>query len=402
MYYLQHYFNPDFNHLQRAPEEAADGSTYCRYLGYVQNVVAGQVLAELFPAENIPQENRDPRFIYHSPYLPIGPNTASHKDDDNKIVATCNGFVFYNKGRICVKKLLNVRGNVGFHTGNIFFVSDLVVHEDVQTGFAVQAANILVKQHIESAKVKATGNIVCLGGVKGSDNQVPAATVGEISSTVPSTLLDAGEHIRLPFCERVQLRAKGNVIIDGSCLHSMIYAGGNVIIRGRLLGGSVYANGIVYVEQQMGSGYDTKTAIMMGYDPFEFLLMQKLESQIRYLRDKVNYFEKQTRRNAVMLQEFTPRLRLAREKLAVIHKKREALWRKFSVQEQETAHCQVIVPGTVMPGCEISIGTDFYHTTAPIENASFQMKNGEVTCSTPAMPVNHDMLNNPGKGEQRG
>ena len=147
----------------------------------------------------------------------------------------------------------------------------------------------------------------------------------------------------------------------------------------------------------MGSGYDTKTSLMMGYDPFEFLLVQKLESQIRYLQGKMLYFEKQTKRNAVMEQEFAPRLRLAQEKLAVIHKKRDALWRRFSLQEKQTEHCQIIVPGSVMPGCEISIGTDYYHTTAPLMNASFQMKNGEVTCTTPAIAVNHEMLNNPVK-----
>ena len=397
MYYLHHYFNPDFNHLQRAPEEAADGSTYSRYLGYVQNVVAGQVLAELMPSEDAPVKGRDSRFFYTTPHLPIGPNTASHKGNPHKIIATTNGYVFYNKGVICVKKLLNIRGNVGFHTGNIFFVNDLVVHGDVQTDFAVQASNILVKRHIESAKVKAAHDIVCLGGVKGAEMPVQKQHEDSPQETVPSTLLDAGGNIRLPFCERVQLRARGNIIIDGSCLHSTIYVGGNVIIRGRLLGGSIYGNGIVYVEQQMGSGYDTKTSLMMGYDPFEFLLVQKLESQIRYLQGKMLYFEKQTKRNAVMEQEFAPRLRLAQEKLAVIHKKRDALWRRFSLQEKQTEHCQVIVPGSVMPGCEISIGTDYYHTTAPLMNASFQMKNGEVTCTTPAIAVNHEMLNNPVK-----
>lgn len=396
MYYLHHYFNPDFNHLNRIPEEASDGSTYSRYLGYVQNVVAGQVLAELFPADTVPVKERDLRFVYHNPHLPIGPNTASHKTDPNKIVATCNGYVFYHKGRICVKKLLNIRGNVGFHTGNVYFVNDLVVHGDVQTGFAVQGNNILIKRHIESAKIKASKDIVCLAGVKGAEGPPIKSPEGDIlSEAIPSTLIDAGRHVRLPFCERVQIRAKGNVIIDGSCLHSIIYAGGNVIIRGRLLGGSVYANGIVYVEQQMGSGYDTRTSIMMGYDPFEFLLVQKLESQIRYLQGKVAYFEKQTKRNAVMLQEFAPRLRLAREKLAVIHKKRDAMWRKFSVQEKQTEHCQIIVPGTVMPGCEIYIGTEYYQTTALIENASFQMGHEEIVCSIPAIPVNHDMLNTP-------
>lgn len=46
-YYLRHFFNPDFNHKKLRPETLKDGDVSQHYLGYVQNVVAGQVLAEV-------------------------------------------------------------------------------------------------------------------------------------------------------------------------------------------------------------------------------------------------------------------------------------------------------------------------------------------------------------------
>lgn len=116
MYYLHHYFDPDFTHTNLSPQEAIDGSVDYRYLGYVQNVVAGQVLAEVIDLEKYPNMRRDPRFIYHEKRIPCGPNTSPHIHNPNTIIATTNGYVFYYNGLICVKKLLNIRGNLGFHT----------------------------------------------------------------------------------------------------------------------------------------------------------------------------------------------------------------------------------------------------------------------------------------------
>ncbi len=249
MYYLHHYFNPDFSHVKLSPLEKADGSVDYRYLGYVQNVVAGQVLAELVELEKVPEGKRDPRFIYSQKYLPCGPNCAPHAQNPDKLISTTNGYCFYHGGLISVKKLLNIRGNLGFSTGNILFVGDISVHGDIQTGFAVSGQNLLVKGRVESSKVKSIGDIVVLGGVKGTSIEGCKETVEahceidtddnekQYKPNVPSGLLSAGGNIRLPFCEHIQLRAKGNVIIDGSCLHSTLYVGGNLIVKGRLQAG---------------------------------------------------------------------------------------------------------------------------------------------------------------------
>lgn len=381
MYYLHHYFDPDFSHVRLTPAEGADNVIDPHYLGYVQNVVAGQVLAELINLDDFPDTTRDPRFIYQERHLPVGPNCAQHRENPDKIVATANGYVFYNKGLISVKKLLNVRSNVGFHTGNIFFVGDVAVHGDVLTNFAVYAGNVLVKGHIESAKVKAAGDIVCLSGIKGANTS--AIEDGPVKSAdaegyVPSTLIESGGNVRLPFCEHVQVRARGDVVIDGACLHSTLYVGGNLVVKGRLQGGAVYANNVVYVEGQLGSDYTTTTKIMMGYDPFDFLVMQKLESQIAYLKDRLAYFERMAARNEVMEQEYSPRVTLTTRKLQIAHAKRNSLWRKFSVDEQNAPKCRIVVPGRVMPGCEIGIARAFHKTHDRDSDVIFTLVDDEI------------------------
>ena len=51
MYYLMHHFNPDFDRLHLKPSENGTEATGADLynLGYAQNVLAGQKLAELIP-----------------------------------------------------------------------------------------------------------------------------------------------------------------------------------------------------------------------------------------------------------------------------------------------------------------------------------------------------------------
>lgn len=383
MFYLYHYFDPDFSHTQLAPVETPEGEAAgLRFLGYVQNVVEGQVLAEIIEVDQLPHIRKDARFLYQKKHLPIGPNCAPHPSNPDKIIATANGYVFYHNGLISVKKLLNIRSNVGFHTGNVLFVNDVAVHGDVQTGFSILAGSVLVKGHIESAKVKGTRDIVCLGGVKGDNSSAltdePQKAPDAEAAHVPSTLIEAGGNIRIPFCEHVQLRARGNIIIDGSCLHSTIYVDGNLVVKGRLQGGTVYANGLVYIEGQLGSDYSMPTRIMMGYAPFEYLKLQKIESQIAYLKDKMAFFEKMAARNEVMALEFAPRIDVVSTKLRIAHACHTALWKRFVVDEQHAPNCRIVVPGRVMSGCEIAIARAFYKTDTEEKNVTLRLVDDDI------------------------
>ncbi|MDR1946428.1 MAG: FapA family protein [Desulfovibrio sp.] len=381
MYYLHHYFDPDFRHTQLSPVREPDGSISPRYLGYVQNVVRGQVLAELTDLESFPENVRDPRFIYQDRRLPIGPNCAPHEDNPDKIVASANGYVFYNNGLISVKKLLNIRNNIGFHTGNVFFVGDTAVHGDVQTGFALHAANVLVKGHIESSKVKAAGDVVCLKGIRGSEASPSGGDQqksGDPEMPVPTALVEAGGNLRLPFCEHAQLRARGNIIIDGSCLHSTLYVGGNLVIKGRLQGGTVVVNGLIYIEGRLGSDYSVPTRVMMGYNTFDYLQLQKIESRMTDLKDRKAFFERMSSRNQVMEQEYAGRINLVNRKLKALSLKHKMLWSRFEAAGKQASECRLVVPGTVMPGCEIYIGVGYLQTQETDSDITFFLEDDEV------------------------
>jgi uncharacterized protein (DUF342 family) len=342
-------------------------------------VVRGQVLAELTDAKFVPENSRDPRFIYFERHLPIGPNCAPHEKNPDKIVAAVNGYVFYNNGLISVKKLLNIRNDLGFHTGNVFFVGDAAVHGDVQTGFALHAANVLVKGHIESSKVKGVGDVVCLKGIRGNAALVSDDPENqEDTAPVPSTLVEAGGNLRLPFCEHVQLRAHGNMIIDDSCLHSLLYVGGNLVIKGRLQGGTVIANKLIYIEGRMGSDYSVPTRVMMGYDAFYHLQLQKIETRMTYLKERKTFFERMSSRNAIMEQEYADRLRLVKRELRALSHRHKILWNHFEMDGKRASECRLVVSGKVMPGCEISIGAGYLQTHETDTDVTFYLEDDEV------------------------
>ena len=187
-YYLRHYFNPDFDYLRPKPGVGEDGESSDLYsLGYVQNVIAGQLLAEVIPLEQAGAEP-DPRFVLSRPVLPGGANTRVDPAYPNYLLSTSNGYVFYNSGKITVKRLLNVRQDVSFRTGNIFFVGDMAVHGSVRSGFSVQANNLRIMGMVEGGVARARRDLMVDGGARGGAGQ--------------HCLLDAGDKLLTPFLEK--------------------------------------------------------------------------------------------------------------------------------------------------------------------------------------------------------
>ncbi len=362
-YYVRHYFNPDFNHEDLRPEALKDGDVSQHYLGYVQNVVAGQVLAEVIDLDAHPDvTDYDPRFIFPNKVFPSGPNCAPHPKFPSRIIATTNGYVFYHQGLITVKHLLNVRRDVDFHTGNIMFTGDIMAYGAVRTGFTVQGNKVLVKGPVEGAKIVAEHDIVCESGLIGAG----------------TGLLRCRGNVKALFCENMRIHALGNIEIEGSCLHSEIYVGGSLMVKGRLQGGTVCANNIIYVGEQIGGGQNTITRIMMGYNPVEFAELQRLESEISSLHTSLEHMERMVYKKPVLLESYDLKIRLAKEKLRLKRQKHNEMWKNFQSDEENAAKCRVICPGHIRPGLEISIARAYADIQDFYEGLEFRLEDDEI------------------------
>jgi len=321
-YYLRHYFNPDFDYLNLKPS-GDNGKSDVYSLGYVQNVIAGQVLAELVPLDAAGPKV-DQRFILENDAFPMGGNTRVDPRYPNYLLAAAKGYVFYLNGKITVKTLLNVRQDVSFQTGNIFFVGDMAVHGSVRAGFSVQGNNVRIMGMVEGGVVRARRDLMIDGGVRGG--------AGKHSK------VDAGDKLMTPFLESVDARARGNMVIEKTCLYSTIYAGSNMVVRDKLYGGTTNAYGSVYVGGQLGNKAALATKVYLGYDPLSIRQLEKIDKIIA----------------------------------------RDELWSRLAQDENYMQNCRLLCQGTVYPGVEISIGRAFMVVERIYQCTLFRLVDNEI------------------------
>jgi uncharacterized protein (DUF342 family) len=356
-YYLRHYFNPHFNHRALKPIKKGSGSDLYS-LGYVQNVINGQILAEIVPLEKA-GPNPDRRYILEKPVFPAGPNTRIDPDHPNYLLSAVNGYVFYNEQKITVKHLLNVRQDVSFQTGNIFFVNDMVVHGSVRAGFSVQGNNIRIKGLVEGGVVRARGDLMVEVGARGGAGQ--------------RCLIAAGGNVRVPFLEKMELRCRGNAVIDKYCLYCTTYVAGNMAVREQVYGSTINAYGFLYVGKQIGNKAAVPTKVNLGYDPLTIQNLEKIDNIISNLSQTIIHLKAIAGHlppDASDASRKLARLTLQREHLI---ERRNSLWKVLYQDEHVTHRCSLMVPGRVYPGVEISIGRSFMLVERVYESVAFRL-----------------------------
>ena len=360
-YYLRHYFDPDMNHLALKPK-VNDGESDVYNLGYVQNVIKDQVVAEIIPLEQA-GSNPDERFILQEPVFPLGPNTHVDTENSLHLKADINGYVFYLDGKITVKHVLNVRSDVSFQTGNIFFVGDMAIHGSVRAGFQAQANTVRVMGMVEGGRVRSRGDMLVEAGVRGGSGG--------------RGRLIAGGKIVCPFVEKLEIRAGDAIVIDKYCLYSTVYAGANLVVKGMLYGSTVNAYGSVYVGTQLGNRAAVPTRIYLGYSPQSIRELERLDSYI------ANVSQRLTHLSAIAghLPPDTPngqRLERTRQERQALLERRDELWSQLYVDEERMQNCRLVVPGVVHPGVEVSIGKAYMLVERQFENVCFRLSQEDI------------------------
>ncbi len=368
-YLLKHHFDPDFDHLHLAPKERADGSVDHYDLGYVQNVVADQVLAELVDLDRNPAGPAEERFVLEEPAFPAGPGTRVDPSRPEYLLAAKNGYVYYDEeGRISVKGLLNVRRDVDFNTGNVAFVGNLVVHGGVRSGFRLRAVDVRIKGTMEGARVTAMGDVVCEAGIKGGNE----------------ANVQAHGSIRASFAENAILVARENVLIEGAALHNSVFAGNKLAVKGRLTGGEVHCLRYAYIGGQLGGGIGAATRVVAGYDPMLLYVDQKLNVRIKELRNELAELKIEAAKSETHARELAGRIRVTQDVLDSLLERKVAVWERIKATETLDT-CKVMVLGAVKPGVEISIGPAYHKVDEEIEDVCFMFKDNEIRVLSPAV-----------------
>ncbi len=360
-YYLKHFFEPNSGKGHIKPKELANGRVDLFDLGYVQNVILDQLLIEILPLENINKKDIDKRFITKKKEFPPHINCKINPQNPNQLLSAINGHIYYDGKTLTVKDKVHVKGDVDFHVGNILFVGDVLIDGGVLSGFTVKARNIRIKGCISGATISAMGHIIADCGIKGAGS-------GE---------LEAGKNIRAPYAENVILSAGENILLDGSSMHSDLFAGKKIAVKGRMVGGDIYCQDSVYVGERLGGGIGTTTTVILGYDPILLRKAMSLQNKIDSLRERYEYFFNQTQKSKEAAEDFVDKLATMKRKLRSLQGQQEKLWKQMA-PSQALSSCRLIVPGTLHPGVEVSIGPAYMKINDFLENVVLRTSGKDI------------------------
>lgn len=366
-YVLQFHFDPDFEQHRLRPKSRVDGSVDQFDLGFVQNVVAGQVLAEW--VELGPNTPVDPEAVVSEDLaFPCGAGCRIDPNDPRSLLAAVNGHVSYADGRITVRDTLAVGRDVDFHTGNIVSVGDVLIGGCIRSGFEVSGRNVTVRDTVEACRLTARGNVVCLGGIQGANR----ATIR------------AGKSLRARFCETASLHAGRNILIDGASMHCRLYAGEKLAVKGRLVGGEAYCGESLYAGERLGGGGQSQTRVLLGYEPEILSRDHHLKALVREELLEIAECHENIRRGDPQAAECEPLLERALARLDMLKLQLRKLWSHPAALRRFSA-CRVIVPGIVGANVEIGIGEAVLQAPEGARDVIFQYQDGEIVMRTPAL-----------------
>lgn len=216
-----------------APSQAAGNRVDFKKIQLFETVSENQLLVEKIPArrglEGKTVTGKKIAAFGVDCQLPVGRNVRL-SEDGLSVLATQNGSVFYDGSHLNVEKIYEVKGDVGYATGNIKFSGPVVIHGDVRSGFRVEARDsIVIAGNVEAASVYSqNGDITIHCGVVGKNR----------------AKILAGGNLVCGFIQEATIGVRKDVIVSHYIINSDVSAGRHVLLEkneGLIRGGCVTA-----------------------------------------------------------------------------------------------------------------------------------------------------------------
>jgi len=364
-------FNPK---KELKPKEKSDGKVDYYDLGIVENVAKGQILCKI----TLPTNGTDGMSVTGVKLLAVrgkavpsflGKNTELNKEG-TAICAAKKGHVEYSNGKINVSEIFIVEENVDNSTGNIKFNGNILVKGMVLPGFTIESdGNMEIRGRVETAKLKAGGNIILHSGIIGSE------------------LICAGD-LTSRFIENCNLTIKGSAKSE-YIMNSNLRCGKSFKVFGmyaRISGGSCIV-GEDLTAPCIGSETGTKTDLELGTDPSIIERQHEIKKQIPELEKQINSLTQLIS----LLRQYEAANRLTAEKKVVLdnalfnYETTMALLEKEKQESEEIdeslktkGYGKIICSGTIHPGTRIKIGCARMVVSDPITCRSLYHKEGEI------------------------
>lgn len=363
--------------FRKASIEDEFGRVDYRQLQTVQNVVTGQVIAEKDPAT--PGE---PGYDIRGREIPAVPGkdktlktgkNAAWSENGLSLIATSGGEPVLVHGRVSIHPVYELKGDVNFDTGNINFSGNVLIHGHVQSGFKVEAeGDITIYGNVDSADIKAGGNLFIQGGISGMDKSE----------------IYCGGDFSAKYIEHATVVCDGNVTAKESIMYCQINADSKVLVEGGkgLLVGGVIRSGEEISAKIIGSRLGTVTELEVGVRPQTKLELQEIEDQIKTNSESLDKAEK-----AIVILSKIPNLPDDRkEMLQNLIKTTYVL--KSQIAEAEIHHQELLdeiqsrakekvrikIKDTIYPGVRVTMGRTTIMIQDEIKYATLVYNEGEI------------------------
>jgi hypothetical protein len=367
-----------------APRVKADDSVDFHSLDIVQNVTAGQILAEITP----PTDGEAGITVYGNVIfakrgrvetLVAGANTSFVNRENAVLQAEIAGNVKWKPGNlVVVDTIFEVVKDVDYNTGDIDTFGDIIVLGDVRSGFTLKASgNIEVKGTVEDASVLAGGDVVVRHGFSGAGRGVIEALGSVAVRFVQNQCIMAGEDIQ----------------IGEEALHAVLQAGHSVQLRrgqGKLVGGSVSAGSFIEASV-IGNEQGSETEITVADTNLMERQLEVLRGELQSAADKSRGAREKlaTLLNQIYhmgwMEALTHRHREAKERSEAAEQELKSVQDKISALEMEMEKLRkngyVKALRQAHPSTRITIGGVSMNLEQSLGPTIFHIEDGEVKAS---------------------
>lgn len=267
---------------KKHPKEREDGTVDYSSMSELSNVTEGDVIAryhaalksedgfDVFGKEIKAKPSKD---------LPMLKGRGFNNDaDKDTYVSTMTGKISLVNGRIDIKTVHEIRGDVDLVTGKVEFFGDIHITGTVGAGVVIRASrNITIDGVVESAFIYAGGDVVLTRGIQGNGKGRVVAKGNVSAEFIEFAYIEAGGDVRSNSFMNANVFAEGEVIADGR--------------KGVIIGGNV--RGLLGVKANvLGNETSTKTMVCSGYtaddyDRYMGYMSKEIEAQ-KLLSDVVD------------------------------------------------------------------------------------------------------------------
>ena len=276
--------------------------------------------------------------------------------------------------------------------GNRIIVSEVFEVQSVnnETGNIYFNGAVLVRENaLNGFQIKADGDVKVDGVVEGAyiENGGNVIIRRGIQGYNRQTIKSKGS-ITTRFIENAIIHADGNLVAE-AIMHSQISCRKSISLIGKrgLIVGGICRAGLAISAKTIGSSMATSTILEVGVDPDTLRKKEELESDIVVAEDNLNKITKSLN----LLENLKKSNRLNEEKYQMYLKlinMRDSLLQELRIKRKEYGELEkgkktysrgiIKVSGTIYPGVKIIIGNTTYFVRDEMERCRFYIEEGEI------------------------